>query len=143
MPKPKKPRPRAPAIPAQPRPELHDWRGFTARRHRPEFGSLAFLALAAVVSVLVVAWSGAPRDVREAWMLSLVFVQLLVVDECHERLRPPARWLLPLASALAVPALLWGLLDARWSTTGLLAGVFLALVFVPRRWLDRFDAWRA
>jgi hypothetical protein len=127
-----------PRPPASPPPALHDWRGFHAQRRSPQFGLLGCLAALAVVTTGVVAV--VDRQVGSAfgeiWLFSLVALQLLVVAESRHWFRGAMRWLLPAATAFAVPLLLYWTLEVRTEAILLLGAIFLGMVLAPERWLD-------
>jgi hypothetical protein len=119
-------------------PELGDWRGFRARRRNPRLALLAFVACAAVAGTVVMAIGGhSARGFNQVWLLTLVALQLVIVAECRLVFRSALRHALPLASALAVPLFVALALDAPPLTTIGLALAFVAMAFVPQRWLDR------
>jgi hypothetical protein len=119
-------------------PELGDWRGFRARRRMPRLALLAFVACVAVAGTAVMAIGGhAARGLGQVWLLTLVALQLVIVAECRLVFRHALRWGLPLASAIVVPVAVALALDAPPLATAVLALVFVGLVFVPQRLLDR------
>jgi hypothetical protein len=120
-------------------PELGDWRGFRARRRTPRLALLSFLACLAVAGTAVMAIGGhGPRGIGQAWLLSLAALQLVVVAECRLVFRGPLRHVLPVATALVVPALVAWAVGTTPLATIALAALFVALAFVPQRWLDRW-----
>jgi hypothetical protein len=72
----------------------------------------------------------------EIWLFSLVALQLLVVAESRHWFRGAMRWLLPAATAFAVPLLLYWTLEVRTEAILLLGAIFLGMVLAPERWLD-------
>ena len=129
------------AAPAAP-PSLADWRGFSAQRRKPQFGLLGFLAILAVLSTAFVAVVDRENDSRfiDAWVFSLVALQLLVVAESRHLFRGAARWLVPLAVAVVVPLLAATVLHARIEAAIVLGVIFLGLVLSPERWLENLVA---
>jgi hypothetical protein len=119
-------------------PELGDWRGFRARRRGPRLALLAFLACVAVGGTAMMAVGGRPlRGFNQIWLATLVALQLVIVAEARLVFRGSLRFVLPVLAALAIPAVAALVLDAAPLTTVALAAAFLALAFVPQRWLDR------
>jgi hypothetical protein len=76
----------------------------------------------------------------DAWVFSLVALQLLVVAESRHLFRGALRWIVPLACAIAVPLLAATALHARTEAAIVLAVIFLALVAAPDRWLENLVA---
>lgn len=136
----RRPRPPRPA-PAAP-PSLADWRGFSAQRRKPQFGLLGFLAILAVGSTMFVAFVDRQNASHflDAWVFSLVALQLLVVAESRHLFRGAPRWIVPLACAIVVPLLAGTVLHARTEAAIVLAVVFLGLVVAPERWLENLVA---
>jgi hypothetical protein len=130
-------------VPAAP-PSLADWRGFSAQRRKPQFGLLGFLAIIAVASTVFVAVVDRENASHfiDAWVFSLVALQLLVVAESRHLFRGAPRWNVPLACAIVVPLLAATALHARLEAAIVLAVVFLGLVLAPERWLENLVAGR-
>ena len=119
-------------------PELGDWRGFRAKRRTPRLALLSFLACLAVAGTAIIAIGGhGARGYNQVWLLSLAALQLVIVEESRLVFRNALRWAVPVASAFVVPALVAWAVGASPLLTVALAVLFLVLVFVPQRWLDK------
>jgi hypothetical protein len=136
----RRPKPSRPAAAA--RPSLADWRGFSAQRRKPQFGLLGFLAVLAVGSTVFVAFVDRENASHfiDAWVFTLVALQLLVVAESRHLFRGAPRWLVPLAVAVVVPLLAATVLHARIEAAIVLGVMFLGLVLAPERWVENLVA---